>query len=373
MTIKTLVGNADSGINSVNGDITDGIGNVKDTISTAKNDASSIIGSIASIKSTYSTINNSVTSAFNALANSSTGDDGGSDTQYLPVEESPTYDSDTINYIDTDNATIDDSILVYPKNLTNITVNPAHINFQFFKRDSTTTLTSIHLPMPDEVKNPSTINWDTSGVSLGMVGNAIINSLKASQSGDGSQDAVQTALSSMGERVKALAWYNGVSQSIQKASLGSNNVSAETAMGLINGKIPNPYRAVLFRGVDFRSFNFTFTLVPFTEDDCDLIDTIINQFRSHSYPEFSGEKMFFDYPDECEITYIWKSEANKWLNSFKRAVCTSVEVDYTPANGQWNSLRNGFPNAIKLITRWSEIEIITKDDITTQNGKGQKS
>ena len=122
---------------------------------------------------------------------------------------------------------------------------------------------------------------------------------------------------------------------------------------------------MLFRGVDFRSFVFTFQLVPFTEDDCDLIYNIIQKFREHSYPDFANDNMFFTYPDECKITYMWENGENKWLNAFKRSVCTGVDIDFTP-RGQWSSLRNGFPNVVEISTRWSEVEVIVKKDITEQ-------
>lgn len=69
---------------------------------------------------------------------------------------------------------------------------------------------------------------------------------------------------------------------------------------------------------------------------------------------------------------MWESNTNKWLNNFKRAVCSGINVNFAPL-GQWAALRNGFPYMIELQTTWTEVEIITKGDINTKNSLGQRS
>ena len=258
--------------------------------------------------------------------------------------------------------------LTYPSTLTNVSLNPAHINFQFFDRDTNIKTTSINLPMPDNVVNPSRISWDQE--NFGMVGDSMVKSLKSIQSSGGElkSENIQEHINSMGERLKSLAFYTGMSN-VVSGLYGS--ASAEGIMGQVSGKIPNPYRTMLFRGVDFRTFSFEFRFVPFSEEDCDTIDKIISKFREHAYPDFATDKMFFTYPDECQINYMWESSHNKWLNSFKRAVCTGIDVNFAPLQ-QWSSLRNGFPNMIIITTTWSEVEIITKNDIRSRDNNGQR-
>lgn len=265
--------------------------------------------------------------------------------------------------------------LTYPTTLANVSLNPAHINFQFYTRpDENASLanirsTSINLPMPDNISNPSTINWDQE--NFGMVGDAMTKGLQEIQKNGGniSAETVQEKLDSMAERIKSLAFYTGMSNAV---GLVGGQASAEGIMGQVSGKIPNPYKTFLFKGVDFRTFTFEFNLVPFTESDCDLIYKIIQKFREHSYPDFAADKMFFTYPDECQITYMWESGANKWLNNFKRAVCTGIDVNFAPMS-QWSSHRNGFPDMVKISTRWTETEIVTKGDIANKNLRGQRS
>lgn len=258
--------------------------------------------------------------------------------------------------------------LTYPETLKNPTLNPAHINFQFYDRNTNTKSTSINLPMPNNVSNPNSISWDQK--DFGMIGDTVVKSLSAMKNSGYNEDSVKSHLNSMAERMKSVAFYSGMSELVQKT--GGNNLDAEDIMGAVNGKALNPFRTMLFRGVNFRSFNFVFDLVPFSESDCDLIYNIITAFRAHSSPDFAGDKMFFTYPDECQITYMWESGANKWLNNFKRAVCTDVNIDYAPM-GHWSSIRNGFPNIIRIDTKWTEVDIVTRKDIMLRDSRGQRS
>lgn len=254
--------------------------------------------------------------------------------------------------------------LMYPKTLGNSKLNPAHINFQYYKKNVISD--TIDLPMPDQVTNPSTINWAQE--NFGMIGNAVASSLKqvgSDQIANG--EDIGKSIAAMGERIKTLAFYNVTSSAIGQAG---GSVSAEGLMGAVGGKIPNPYHTMLFRGVEFRNFSFVFKFTPFTESDCELIDAIINTMRSHAYPDFSTDNQFFEYPDECQITYVWENNPNKWLHQFKRAVCTGIDVEYS-SNGTWSSMRNGFPTLITVSTRWSETQVVTRGDIVSKNKKGQ--
>lgn len=357
-------------------DITAGMSNgVIDNISNIKD---VITGSITnSVNESINSIGNTITSNVNAISASING-------VKQDITDTVSSFNDTVNDIATggigklvdkiipsivfNTKKSTDMSLSYPETLKNVALNPAHIHFQFYDRNTKNKSTSIHLPMPDNISNPSTINWESA--DFGMMGTAAVKGLQSVKNGKVNQNAISAELNSMAERVKSVAFYSAASEVVN--GLGGNQLSADDLMGATSGKMTNPYKTFLFRGVNFRTFNFKFNLVPLSESDCDLIDKIINKFREHSYPDFAGEKMFFTYPDECQINYMWESGHNKWLNSFKRAVCNTIDVDFAPL-GQWAGLRNGFPYMIVLNTTWTEVEIITKDDIRTRDNQGQRN
>lgn len=256
--------------------------------------------------------------------------------------------------------------LVYPRDVLDKEKHPATMRFGFFERDSayrSTAIDEIFLYMPETAANPSTVSWDTE--KFGFIGNAIAKAFRGSGGGSAGADfnwegaigGITDTISSGAEMglYRAL----GVAGSNAAALMGGN-VTAEGLIGEVTGKIPNPYLTMVFRGVDFRTFSFSFKFTPFSEDDCIVIDKIIDTFRKHHLPEKDGG--YFKYPKECEISYHWRGQENRWLHQFKRAVCTALDVDYTP-NGMFSPMRNGFPSSIVLNTKWSEVELITADDI----------
>lgn len=261
----------------------------------------------------------------------------------------------------------------YPAELGDTEKHPATILFKFFERGSSTSSSEsdeVHLYMPESAQNPSTVSWDTE--KLGMVGNYI------AANGRSMVDGMDSFKARLGQVYSAenigdmaqYAFYQSVAQFGSKTvAMMGGNASAEGLMGTVTGKIPNPYLTMVFRGVDFRSFSFVFKFTPYSEKDCDTIDAIIKTFRRNALPEKDG--FLFSYPKECEISYHWKGQENKFMHRFKRAVCTALDIDYT-GTGMFSTMRNGFPSTIIMSTKWSELEVVTSEDITdpTSNGVG---
>ena len=250
----------------------------------------------------------------------------------------------------------------YPSNLGNINLHPGLIQFQFFNRDNTQRLAptdSIQLYMPEQASAPSSISYDSE--NFGLVGNFAAKALKSGQSATDMEATINGAL----ERVKNQVIFGTVAGGVNKINSATNssaNMSVNGLMGQVAGKVPNPYLTCVFRGVDFRNFNFTFKFTPLSERDCYTIDKIIRTMRKHAYPNYMDDSAFLQLPSECSIAYFWKGKVNPFMHKFKLAVCTGIDVDYTSA-GTFATLRNGMPAHITLSTQWKEVNIITRQDI----------
>lgn len=250
----------------------------------------------------------------------------------------------------------------YPRNLENVNLHPALIQFQFFERNQVQRILqsdTIQLYMPEQASAPSSVSWDSE--NFGFIGNTVSKMMKSGQSATDLNSTVNGAL----DRVKHQAVFSTVAGGVQKMNdkMGAiGNMSATGLGGEVAGKVPNPYLTCVFRGVDFRNFNFTFKFTPLSENDCTLIDNIVKTMRKHAYPYYMDDKAFLSYPSECMIAYFYKGKLNPYMHRFKRAVCTGIDVDYTSA-GTFSTHRNGMPTHITLSTQWKEIEIITRQDI----------
>lgn len=268
----------------------------------------------------------------------------------------------------------------YPKNLGAKDEFPAQIRFTFFKMKNAMDTGGeqkdrVVLYMPESASQPSTVSWTNE--KFGFVGAGLARSggevRKVYNSGGDVQGAMRAAVAGAAGASTAYDAFSGAGDlASAKAMAGTGsaisqflggNVSTEGLMGAVAGKIPNPYLTCIFEGIDFRSFAFTFKFYPFEESDCQEIFDIYQTFRKNSLPEYvDGERTFLGYPHSCEIEYLWKGEVNPWLHRFKRSVCTAVDIDYTAA-GMFSVMRNGFPSEIVMSTKWTEMELVTAEDV----------
>lgn len=258
------------------------------------------------------------------------------------------------------------SLYRYPRNLGNVNLHPAIIQFQFFERGGfnkqgigvASASDTIQLYQPEQASAPSTTSWDTE--QFGIVGNAVTEMLKGGTSAQDIGGAVSGAMA----RIKHQAVFNTVAKGINstKALQGDVNVTGMGVGGQIAGKIPNPYAVAVFRGIDFRKFQFVFKFTPLSEEDCVLVDNIVRTFRKHQLPYYADQGAFLNYPSEAGIAYFFKGKVNKFLPRFKKAVCTGVDVDYIGA-GTFSVFRNGMPVSITVTTNWMETELVTRQDV----------
>ena len=242
--------------------------------------------------------------------------------------------------------------LIYPTSLSDVNQNPAWMEFQFYERKSPRSSPpddTISLYMPESVAQPSTVSWDTE--RFGFVGNSI-----AGGGNGGIMGTVAGGVDVAYERSYANL------QAALANSLGGR-LSAESIMSA-QGKVPNPYLTMLFRGVDFRTYSFSFKFFPYTEKDSDVIHNIIKTLRGNSLPDYAseGSSTFLGYPKEVEVAYKWKSKDNPYLHKFKRSVITAIDVDYTP-QGMFAVMRNGMPACIQVNLKLSEVELVMRKDV----------
>lgn len=268
--------------------------------------------------------------------------------------------------------------LWYPDNLTDTNAHPAWLQFQFQNRkspageDAAQLTDLIQLYMPEQTSNPNTVSWGQE--NFGFLGNALATGARAAKdSFNLNNGLIGAAMDSVTDGGKALAGALGgagdlavtrflANAGAAAANLMGGSVTAEGLMGEVTGKIPNPYLTAVFKGVDFRTFSFVFKFYPFREKDCDTIYEIIRTFRANALPDYKSDNAFLGYPSECMISYKWQGKDNIYLHKFKKAVCTAIDVDYTP-QGMFSVMRNGFPSEITMATKWSELEIVTREDV----------
>lgn len=232
--------------------------------------------------------------------------------------------------------------------------------FQFLRTDaSKTTRTShaIYLPIPMNLTTSSGIQYDdyefgTEAVKLGFGAVGAV--------GAGAVTAAVSALSKTAlGAARATSALGALKDAADRASTYAlNSASAATRMTI------NPHKQLLFKGVGFREFSFTYNFVARNEDETNAIDYIIRLLRYHMHPDMSAvTDLAFNYPSEFDIAFFDISTGQPKLNQYLPAISTCVlqklDVNYSGGK-EFIVHQDGSPVEINVVMSFKEIQIMNK-------------
>lgn len=134
-------------------------------------------------------------------------------------------------------------------------------------------------------------------------------------------------------------------------------------MSAATGLAANPRKEQVFKGVDFRTFQFDYQFFPRDEVEAQNVLNIIQEFKFHMHPEFKDNNNFlYIYPSEFDITYYQGGAENLNLHRHTSCVLTEMNVNYTP-NGAFTTFPNGMPTQINVTMNFRELALLTKQKV----------
>ena len=130
------------------------------------------------------------------------------------------------------------------------------------------------------------------------------------------------------------------------------------------GQAINPFKAQLFKNMDFRTFSFDYVFLPRDETEYESVQTIIKTFKRYMHPSYKGENVFMGYPAEFNITYFHKAGENS-QNIFKLAGCalTDLKVEYGGSDFVTFKGTGGAPTEIAMSLSFLELELLTEERV----------
>ena len=151
------------------------------------------------------------------------------------------------------------------------------------------------------------------------------------------------------------------------ASLVPGMENAEAAYDKSQGQAVNPQMEVVFKSVNFRTFDFPFEFAPKNYKEKDSIHKIINMFKFHMLPEYQGTtKGYFNVPSEFQITYMYREGRNTYIPRISRCVLKDMKVDYAP-EGVFSTFipdeQGAAPVLATMNLSFTETEIMTKERV----------
>jgi hypothetical protein len=150
------------------------------------------------------------------------------------------------------------------------------------------------------------------------------------------------------------------------SALGGNPDDFTALLQSQIGKAMNPQLQVLFEGINFRTFQFDFTLTPFSQQEANTIKEIVKAFKRAAMPGMSGNSvggtsMFFDVPDRFNISFYHNGKPNYNVHKIGTSVLENVTVDYAPIG--WATFGDGVPVQTRLTLQFKEVELISREKI----------
>ena len=112
--------------------------------------------------------------------------------------------------------------------------------------------------------------------------------------------------------------------------------SLTTAQGLNallqrkTGLAAAPMQEMMFQGIDFRTFSYSFKMTPRNRDEARETKRILDTFAFHMLPEKIGEgaPLAFRVPSEFTIRYMYRGQNNNYLNHITFCALANMKIDY---------------------------------------------
>ena len=230
------------------------------------------------------------------------------------------------------------------------------------KRKSTTRLdTVIALYMPPSVQVKYDVKY--ADQEIGLVAETGLAAIKAFQGQQGG--LVDKAISG----TKAAAGGTGAGI----ARFGMDQVAGmvqggDAVIAIERGQVITPRMELMFEGMGRRSFSYSFTFIPKSEDEAITVEDIVLHFKRHMMPNFANSWTSgvdgvreMTIPDHFNIRYMYRHKTNTHLNLIHTCALQSMDVDYGAE--RFTAYAEGRPQTTKISLNFTEFNIMSKKHI----------
>ena len=234
-------------------------------------------------------------------------------------------------------------------------------------------LYQILLPMPQGISDENSVDWGDD--SLNPLAAGLVGGAQQAIAGD-PQKGFKDITSAIG---KVATGGNG--QDLVKSYFAAQavnafnaNVSAESLLTRTSGQVLNPNMELLFKGVQLRSFNFSFNFAPREQREAIEVKNIIRTFKKSMAARNSsgaGAGLFISTPSIFQLQYRSGNGKHPFLNTFKPCALRSMNVDYS-ASGVYATYEDATPVHMKLTLSFQELNPVYFSDYddSTDTGVG---
>ena len=172
------------------------------------------------------------------------------------------------------------------------------------------------------------------------------------------------AIVNMDEGIKELA------QKFVLKTMGAipGMAGVEAGFEMMRGEVISDRLELAFKGINKRSFQYTFKMIPKNQAEADQIKHIVFAFKSSMMPEFKGgnrEGRRLVVPNTFDIQYMYLNGSNEYLHHISTCVLENFSVQYGGDRYKtFEANSNGAPPVETQITlAFKEMELISRERV----------
>lgn len=126
------------------------------------------------------------------------------------------------------------------------------------------------------------------------------------------------------------------------------------------GIAPAAMTEMIFNGIDYRSFSFTFKFTPRNRKESDVVNNILHTFKDAMLPARYGTRSIAAYqvPHEFVIRFMKGTKINPYLDQIGLCACTGVDIDY--GSDKFSTHPSGDPVSIDATLTFRELELMER-------------
>lgn len=128
------------------------------------------------------------------------------------------------------------------------------------------------------------------------------------------------------------------------------------------GKAVNPNKEMTFNGVGYRSFTFSFQLIPLSEAEANAIGTFVKFFQEKAMPDYGdpGNKTYFKYPETWNLSF---HNVSVWFPRMLPCYLTDYQIDYGGAGKMSIHSSDGNSVQTNITLTFTEAELHMRDKV----------
>ena len=126
------------------------------------------------------------------------------------------------------------------------------------------------------------------------------------------------------------------------------------------GIAPAAMTEMIFNGIDYRTFSFTFKFTPRSRKESDVVNNLLHAIKDAMLPTRVGHKSIAAYqvPHEFVIRFMKGTKINPYLDQIGLCACTGVDIDY--GSDKFSTHPSGDPVSIDATLTFRELELMER-------------